>query len=479
MAMTSQSSPPRNLEEENGGKSSITGERRRTRDGGWAWVVVLGSMLVFVLRQGVSKCPGVFLPILCAEFGTGEAEVGAVSSLFTTAGDFTGLVTGGLCRLIGYRTVAVIGGIMGASGIIALFGVSTLAETGICLVVSGVGFGMTYVSSLVIIPQYFDKYYGIANGITYSGSGLGIVIIPPLYQIFVDIYGWRGAFLLLGSLCLHSIVCAMLFKPVKKESEENEEKNPRTWRRRRNGKNGPAASSSEGEYLLQEDDQGSATTPGSSGRISSMMTTIFSFLGLSIFLDLSTVLILLAQFAGRFVFIGWLIFLIPHVIEKGFEPLDATFVASAGGISLVVFQLAHGLFIDKKWLTANQVLLIMSTIMATALLLDPVCTTYGTLMAGSVMVGAGAGAFFPASVTTLHSTVGPERFPNAVGWGYVFNGLGRTVSAYATGRLFEVNGNYNSSFLMLGGVQLLVVLLMTSNLLYISCRSRRGQQERS
>ncbi|XP_072180625.1 monocarboxylate transporter 12-like [Diadema setosum] len=426
--MTSRSSPESDLVEENGGESIRTGERRRARDGGWAWVVVLGSMLIFVLRQGVSKCPGVFLPILCAEFDTGEAEVGTISSLFMTAGDFT-----------------------------------------------GVGFGMSYVSSVAIIPQYFDKYYGIANGIAYSGSGLGIVIIPPLFQIFVDIYGWRGAFLLLGSLCLHSIVCAMLFRPVDKESAKNEEKTSRTWGRRRNRKNGPAASSSEGKYLLQEDDQGSATTPDSSGRISSMMRTIFSILGLSIFLDLSTVLILLAQFAGRFVFIGWLIFLIPHVIEKGFEPLDATFVASAGGISLMVLQFTHGFAIDKKWLTPNQLLMIMSTLMATALLLDPLCTTYGTLMAGSVVVGAGAGAFFPASVTTLHITVGPERFPNAVSWGFVFSGLGSLI----LGRLFEVTGNYNSSFLMLGGVQLLVVLLMTCNLLYISCRNRGGQQERS
>ncbi|XP_071484309.1 monocarboxylate transporter 12-like [Diadema antillarum] len=316
------------------GGSNKTRKRRRTPDGGWAWVVVLGSMLIFVLRQGMSKCPGVFLPILCVEFDAGEAEVGTISSLFMTAGDFT-----------------------------------------------GVGFGMAYVSSVAIIPQYFDKYYGIANGIAYSGSGLGIVIIPPLFQIFVDIYGWRGAFLLLGGLCLHSIVCAMLFKPFDENSEGNE-KTSRTWRRRRNGKNGPAASSDEGEYLLQDG-------------------------------DLPTVLILLAQFAGRFAFIGWLIFLIPHVIEKGFEPLDATFVASAGGISLMVLQFTHGFVIDKKWLTPNQLLMIMSTLMATALLLDPLCTTYGTLIAGSVMVGAGTGVFFPASLATLCLAVGRERFPAA------------------------------------------------------------------
>ncbi len=65
--------------------------------------------------------------------------------------------------------------------------------------------------SIGSIPEYFDKYYNEAVNICCFGTSLAIIISPPITQILLDLYGWRGALLLLCGLNLHTIPCGALF----------------------------------------------------------------------------------------------------------------------------------------------------------------------------------------------------------------------------------------------------------------------------
>ena len=60
-------------------------------------------------------------------------------------------------------------------------------------VVGGISTGCTYIASLIIIAEWFDKKRGIATGITMAGSGVGSFVFPPLVGMLISKYDWRFA----------------------------------------------------------------------------------------------------------------------------------------------------------------------------------------------------------------------------------------------------------------------------------------------
>ena len=51
--------------------------------------------------------------------------------------------------------------------------------------------GMVVFVSDIVIPRYFDKYHGLASGISSAGSGVGLIVWPIIEQkAGVDLH-WR------------------------------------------------------------------------------------------------------------------------------------------------------------------------------------------------------------------------------------------------------------------------------------------------
>ena len=46
----------------------------------------------------------------------------------------------------------------------------------------GVGLSLSYSPSIVAVGQYFEKRRATANGVSFAGSGLGSLILPPLIR---------------------------------------------------------------------------------------------------------------------------------------------------------------------------------------------------------------------------------------------------------------------------------------------------------
>jgi MFS family permease len=54
----------------------------------------------------------------------------------------------------------------------------------------------------VPIAHWFEKKRGLASGIAVSGMGLGTFLLVPISQHFIDLWGWRPAFVGFGVLVL-------------------------------------------------------------------------------------------------------------------------------------------------------------------------------------------------------------------------------------------------------------------------------------
>ena len=79
---------------------------------------------------------------------------------------------------------------------------------------SGVGFGLMYLPSIVMVGYYFDKKRALATGIAVCGSSTGIFVLAPLASFLVDHYTWRGANIFMAGIILNGIVMGALYRPL-------------------------------------------------------------------------------------------------------------------------------------------------------------------------------------------------------------------------------------------------------------------------
>ena len=74
---------------------------------------------------------------------------------------------------------------------------------------AGVGIGLLYTPSIVVVSQYFEKKRGFANGLSLAGSGIGCIAVPPVMVYCLNTYG----LLIMGGMALNICVVGMLFRP--------------------------------------------------------------------------------------------------------------------------------------------------------------------------------------------------------------------------------------------------------------------------
>ena len=83
----------------------------------------------------------------------------------------------------------------------------------------GLGFGLGYCSGSSQIGIYFDKRRSLAFGIASMGAPASSIVMPPLLVYLTDVYGWRGAVLIVAGIFLHLAVGGALLRPVSVTNE--------------------------------------------------------------------------------------------------------------------------------------------------------------------------------------------------------------------------------------------------------------------
>jgi MFS family permease len=70
----------------------------------------------------------------------------------------------------------------------------------------GLGIGFMDCLSLTILPEFFDKYIGLATGIRLASVATGSMICNYLFPILIESLGWKNTF-----YCFSSVGAALLF----------------------------------------------------------------------------------------------------------------------------------------------------------------------------------------------------------------------------------------------------------------------------
>lgn len=87
----------------------------------------------------------------------------------------------------------------------------------------GLGFALCYTPSIAMVGCYFKQRKALAYGVALSGSGIGIFVLAPVVQLFIELYSWRGALLVLSAFVANLCVCGALLRPITLLEEEEEE----------------------------------------------------------------------------------------------------------------------------------------------------------------------------------------------------------------------------------------------------------------
>jgi MFS family permease len=374
-----------------------------------SWLVVALGVVMLLLVWGVIFTFTVYSQALSTAFGFSELRASSVFSITTAAFYVAGGLAGVLAARVPLRPVVAAAGV----GIAAAVGILQLTSSYAGVIVAfgllGTTGGTTFVVVISLVPQWFDAYEGRAMGVTFTGNGLGILVLPPVWVWLLERTGIRGAFAVIGGATAAAVLVAAIFyrRPSGHQSGQ-----------------GPAV---DADWLRANflDARFLAAVAG------------FSLLWIWYFT-------LSADLVGILTANG-----IPRAVA-------ATAFGIVGGVS-VAGRVASGEFADR---IGMRVTLTAGVVVAAAsLTVLPLVGSTVPMYALLVLFGAGLGAVAPLFSPIVIGRFGPENATAIVG---AFT-IGQAVTAFSTpvvlSLLRSVSGGYTVPLVVLGGATLLGGLL--------------------
>ncbi|ELU13131.1 hypothetical protein CAPTEDRAFT_202569 [Capitella teleta] len=187
------------------------------RDRGWAWVIAVAVGLLNVLLQGTLKILGlVYLEwlVLYQESPTATSWVG---SLFTLAIAVLAPFVGNANDHFSAKTARIMVFVCGIILCVCFFAAGWMERLLVVLLIFGLAGVVVAVASALILSllsRYFLHKLSTANGIAFSCSSLGGLVLPLGLTRANEEYGVRGTLMIFGGLWLNLLVISATMIPL-------------------------------------------------------------------------------------------------------------------------------------------------------------------------------------------------------------------------------------------------------------------------
>ncbi|KMQ88496.1 monocarboxylate transporter 12 [Lasius niger] len=146
-------------------------DSKKPPDGGWGWFVCLGSSLITLSLRSLDPSFGLLFQDLLEELDVNSTRTSVIMSVLDAIVNFSGL-----------------------------------------------GTGLATACSFVALNTFFDKKRGQAVGFSMAGTALGMMLVPLLIHMLLELYGFRGTTLIMGGWALHSVMGSCLLRPLEERS---------------------------------------------------------------------------------------------------------------------------------------------------------------------------------------------------------------------------------------------------------------------
>jgi MFS family permease len=167
------------------------------------WVVVAAAFTLMFVGFGVAYSFAAFFTALQSELGASRAHVALVFSVAAFVWFVCGAPGGVLADRFGPRRVAV----CGIACLVAALWLASLAGSVGMLYATyslgiGIGVGLVYVPSVGAVQPWFTANRALASGLAVAGIGAGNFAVPLLAAWWIELFGWRNAFVALAIFAL-------------------------------------------------------------------------------------------------------------------------------------------------------------------------------------------------------------------------------------------------------------------------------------
>nr|XP_045625382.1 monocarboxylate transporter 12-B-like [Procambarus clarkii] len=432
-------------------------------DGGWSWLVLLGSFVVMTLVSTVGPCFSLVFSSLLHTLGSSSTTVAWIFNTFSLVWNVTGPVVGPLTSELGHRRVAMAGSIMIAAALIA----SSFASSAWHLLLSfsflgGIGAGLIVTTSIFVVPVYFTRRLGRANGILMAGTSVGQFIAPHLIIFLQEKYAFMGATLILGAIMLNTCVAVATFHPVKWHTRRC------IWEAGRSvsGKLMAQQHTSSVTFKLISKNQKAkiiSQNMSAAKRNSGTMSGFLSRVAQSTIHNLhilKSLRALIIAVSSTLVINGYLnfIMMVPFMIQAmGHSPQAEAWCVSVSGLCSLVTRLAVSTLTECSCFNMYACYVTGIFVIAASSLAFTYLTNITWLMVTMGVWGCGVGAFVGLyNLVIIHyMTVG--NLPPMFGAASLLNGLGFISLGPLLGFVKDVSGSYAVSVWVLSSTQFLCV----------------------
>ncbi|OBS77622.1 hypothetical protein A6R68_19989 [Neotoma lepida] len=292
--------------------------------------------------------------------------------------------------------------------------------------IGGLGLAFNLQPALTIIGKYFYRRRPMANGLAMAGSPVFLSSLAPFNQYLFNSYGWKGSFLILGGIFLHSCVAGCLMRPV--------QQNPRK-------------SKSKSKVGSRQDANIKASKVSTAEKINQFLDfSLFKHRGFLIYLS-GNVIMFLGFFAP-------IIFLAPYAKDRGVSEYNAALLLSVMAFVDMFARPCGGLIANSKLIRPRIQYFFSFAIVFTGIchLLCPLADTYPALVVYSIFFGYGFGSVSSVLFETLMDLVGPARFSSAVGLATIVECCPVLLGPPIAGKLVDKTKDYKFMYIASGTI---------------------------
>ncbi|XP_038069412.1 monocarboxylate transporter 12-like [Patiria miniata] len=399
-----------------------------TEGGRAGWLVVLALWTRLFLMVGVLKSIGMMIPLLQDQFNTSTWIMGWISSIIGTSTGISGI----FAKLIGRRfgpgyAIMTCGVMISASVIIASFATSPGHLACVFVVLLGTGFGISGVLMKEVIGRCFTTNYATATGIARTGDSAGLIVCAPLFQLFLDTYGWRGAMLLMGAISMHLVVCgALMVRAGASPTSTYQELS--------------------GDDVISEPSQ----LPACCDALSRNLSRNFEIQLLSDYRYWAAASV---AFCTKYAFNMWIIYFVSQAQSNGFSLEDAATFVTVAGVGGLLGRLAQGILMDRKIIPLFPLTAITITVCSASFCATPFLTSYWLMMTSSLTIATFSGALYCLQDVICKQVLGVNLLAGAFGWTGITSATMDFALGFIPGWIYDTTGSYTTAFIFLGSVQ--------------------------
>ncbi|KAK3105411.1 hypothetical protein FSP39_024648 [Pinctada imbricata] len=390
-------------------------------DHGWAWVVMLASFGAHVIHGFFLYAIGVvnvaFLDRFDHDVGKASWACGVFLGLYGLCGPLSGMIA----ERWNCRMSMLVGSLVMTSGMVLTAFVNRIDLVIITFGgIGGLGAGICYTSSLVVVGFNFERHRNLASGLATSGTGVGAFVLAPLMQHAKDTFGYSGLCLMCAGLSLQFFVLGALLRPskleiqrkvlLKQQVEEKIEKNNNIKKL--------------SNVFIQ------------AGKVLSNVGFTCLFVSLSL-CSLGTYL-MYVHFSSL-------------AIHLGTSEIDASYLLSIAGSCNAVSRILVGMCSNSD--NINELLLYsgcFSVLGVASALLPLYSYSYAGQVSFVVMLGTYAGCCYAVLNSITIKLVGIEHLASAYGLEMFGAGIGSFIGPPVAGWMIEFGMTYSQSFMVAG-----------------------------